>query len=87
VTTTTETVYLTGNTYPYRDDLRRAGLKWDAAGKVWVGTREQAEKVTERFANHRIVTMTAMPTKATPAASRGPCRRCGTYCYGDCSAH
>ena len=28
---------------------------------------------------------TAMPTRARPAlTSDGPCRRCGTYCYGDC---
>lgn len=29
------TVWLTGNTYPYRQEIRNRGATWDAQGKRW----------------------------------------------------
>lgn len=37
--------YITGNTYPIKDQLRSAGAKWDAERKAWwTGKREVAEQ-------------------------------------------
>ncbi len=58
--------YLTGNTYPVRDQLRAAGCNFDGDRRAWwTGKRETAEKIVALVAS-----APAAPASA-PAASEG----------------
>lgn len=42
-----ETVAITGNTFPVKDEIKQLGGKWDAAQKAWIVPKENASKAQE----------------------------------------
>jgi hypothetical protein len=66
----TETVLITGNTFPVKDQLKELGAKWDADAKGW---RVPADKAAEARA------LVANPGAATVKTSfrRTTCVTCG----------
>jgi len=96
------TVRIEGNTYRCKDLIKGRGGKFDPASKTWVisadawdilsaldgghatagcrvagviGKRREADQSTE-----------PVTVRAYRPVTNSPCRRCGTYCYGDCTA-
>ena len=67
-------VRVVGDTYRNASKLRGLGLTWDAADKAWVG-RCNPDNLPRGCRD------------AGASAGHGPCRHCGTYCYGDCQAN
>lgn len=66
-----QTIAITGNTYPVKDALKALGARWNADQKAWMVSAEKAE------AAHKIVAggaMTAVPTKSYRPTT---CRVCG----------
>jgi hypothetical protein len=63
-----ETVLITGNTYPVKDDLKGLGAKWDAAAKGW---RVPADKADAARA------LVAGATPKAPARPTGTARPAG----------
>lgn len=81
----TETHTVSGNTYEWRKNIRQHGLRWDAQTKTYRGTKEQVDALmayVDRYANHGLVASSGHASR-----SNEPCRRCGSYCYGDCTAN
>lgn len=89
-------VTVAGDTYRHRDHLKAAGLEWDADRKLWHGTIERDDwglhyinlgrKVGLRVAAASLPTRRVTVHSAPSRSHNGPCGRCGTYCYGDCTA-
>lgn len=90
------TVTLTGGTYPIREALKTLGLRFDGASKAWTGTLIEdrngyaGSKLaaatlsgTVRFAG----ALAAPVSRVSAPRPSAPCRSCGTYCFGDCSAN
>jgi hypothetical protein len=86
-------ISITGNTYPVKDQLKALGGKWDAPNKAWIVPEDKADAA-------RALVVGAGPQKSYSRINRSlssnrrncpdiskPCYRCGTYCYGDCSAN
>jgi hypothetical protein len=85
-------VAIKGNTYPVKDQLKALGGKWDAAGKAWMVPDEKAEQA--RALVPAATTYHGLGRNAALSGNRRncpdvtkPCRKCGTYCYGDCEAN
>lgn len=67
---TTQTVLVTGNTYPVKDALKAMGARWDAANKGW---RVPALKAAEAQA------LVARAPKSAPRASNYDASRFNGY--------
>lgn len=90
------TVEISGNTYPVREHLKAAGAKWQAASKTWAMDEDKwvALKTTKPHLLANVYPVGGAVASAltrvnnAPAKYRsvGPCRKCGSYCYGDCEA-
>ena len=81
------TIQITGKTYDCRDLIRAAGGAWQADSKTWA---IDADKWAALVARKPILTSGCRIAGAA-TESRAPrltaiCRKCGTYCYGDCTA-
>ena len=73
-----------GNTYPVRADLKALGAKWNPSERAWYVAGEAARRKAQAIVD-------AVPAQAprqsfTPHSS-GLCKKCGSYCYGDCEAN
>lgn len=74
--------YVAGNTYPVREHLRSAGLKWDPTAKAWwtsdrdVATRTVAA-LSSKTQPPAAVTAKANVSTVKKAAPRKRCWECG----------
>ena len=67
--TATDSVAITGNTYPVKDALRALGCRWDAGNKCWLASGED-------MASKARALVAAAPAKtAKTSSSHGYCRR------------
>lgn len=92
-------VQISGNTYSCRDLIKGRGGKWQAASKTWAIDDKQwavlAALDNGRATRGCMIVGGVMGGRTeTPQADRpqrlrpaGPCRKCGSYCYGDCEAN
>lgn len=63
-------VYVRGNSYPFREAIKAAGGRWDAAEKAWwIGGAEKAEAL-------KVALASATPAAPAPFRWRA-CKRCG----------
>lgn len=91
MTTAHNTHAITGDTYRFRDVIKSTASSpvYDKARKAWLVDAEAAEKLT-RPTYHicaRYLTATPIaPATPAPATNNGYCRRCQSYCYGDCQS-
>lgn len=85
------TVQIGGNTYNCRDMIKGRGGKWDATSKTWTISTD-AWTILSALDNGRatrgchIVGGKPVAPAAYRKAINQPCRKCGSYCYGDCEA-
>lgn len=91
-------IAITGNTYPVKDQIKAMGGKWDAASKSWMVPDDKAEQARALVGASPTKSQhprTGQPWRGddadvqlTPARTHRPmpCRKCGSYCYGDCEA-
>lgn len=93
ITLDTESGRITGDTYAMRNTIKENfNARWDAAGKAWVVENLESE-INDQMARLRRI-YDLCEVEATVATTRDAfvdrvskiCPRCGTYCYGDCSA-
>lgn len=90
-----------GDTYNNRDIIKSAGGRWDATSKtwsvadsVWAGLLQQKPIALRRcmivggVSDLPVGSYSAKPAADRPIRLRpvGPCRKCHSYCYGDCEA-
>jgi hypothetical protein len=87
------TIQITGKTYECRDWIKQFGGVWQAATKTW---SMDADKFAAMRARKPIITAGCRiagqdaPVAATEGQSvrlSAICRKCGTYCYGDCAGN
>ena len=92
-------VRVSGNTFAKKNYLRdNLSLRWDAAAKEWFGKVKADEIDTLRRVFKLIVRVDGeqpqskelpvvkqQASKVVPGVTV-PCKKCGTYCYGDCEA-
>lgn len=97
------TVQIGGDTYNCREYIKAAGGKWQAASKTWAMDDLAWAKLVESkptlmrgcmpvggsIGNEAIARAKAAQTTDRPMRLRpvGPCRKCASYCYGDCEAN
>lgn len=88
-------VQIAGNTYACRELIKGRGGRWDAAAKTWA-IDEAAWAILANLDNGRATRDCYVVRDATPATARAyqpahginqPCRKCGSYCFGDCEAN
>ena len=72
---TTNTVLITGNTYPVKDQIKALGGRWDADAKGW---RVPADKATEAQA---LVSGGGSGMAATKSSRPRKCVVCGVVPY------
>ena len=84
------TVQITGKTFDCRDLIKSAGGVWQTATKTWAIDSAKWAALT---ASKPILTAGCRIAGGATAAARtasprinAVCRRCGSYCYGDCTA-
>lgn len=75
---TTNTVLVTGNTYPVKDQIKELGGRWDAAAKGWRVPADKADAARALVAG----TAPKSPARPTGTARRPGWRPCG---YPGCS--
>ncbi len=91
-------IAITGNTYPVKDQIKALGGKWDANSKSWMVPDDKAEQAralvgaapTKAKTYHGARTIDGVQTLGEYRARANhsqPCRKCDTYCYGDCEAN
>jgi hypothetical protein len=75
-TTTTQSVLITGNTYPVKDSLRSLGGHWDPQAKGWrvPSTREAQARALVSGAPSS--TYTRRPAHPSSGSGSGTCRAC-----------
>lgn len=83
---------LSGDTYRAKDNIKKFwDGEWDAARKVWIVNPEKVMATLNSKYNWGLaIEAEDAPKTATThvrAQKSELCPRCGTYCYGDCSAH
>lgn len=79
-------VAISGNTYPVREQLKALGARWNAADKAWMVDDSKADQARAIVAGApKPQSIFRRPIQAA-RVSNGPCRRCHSYCYGDCEA-
>ena len=95
----THTIAITGNTYPVKDQLKALGARWNPDKKAWMVEPAVAEQARALVASAGPKYQQAAPYSNKrrygndgeynrPAYTQhGPCRKCGSYCYGDCTAN
>lgn len=86
-------IQIGGNTYNARQYIKAAGGEWQAGSKTWSIDSAAWDKLV---ASKPILMSGCSPVGATIAPKSqdrpmrmqpvGPCRSCGSYCYGDCTA-
>ena len=69
---------IVGKTYAHKSYFKHWGLKWD--GRGWVG-------VVEGDQSRGTVPAGCWVEPIVANSNNQPCRRCGTYCCGDCTAN
>lgn len=81
-------IAITGNTYPVKDQIKALGGKWDANSKAWMVPEDKAEQARALLpaAAPKQNAYRALPSNRRPDVTK-PCRKCGSYCYGDCEAN
>lgn len=87
----TDTVQIIGNTYRCRDLIKRRGGRWDTATKTWIIAAAEWDKLASLDHGSAVagchILGTPVPVRQASAVRvNQPCRRCGTYCYGDCES-
>lgn len=84
------TVQITGKTFDCRDLIRSAGGVWQADSKTWTIDSTKWAALTARkpisTAGCRIAGATNTAARTAAPRINAVCRRCGSYCYGDCTA-
>ena len=85
-------IAIKGNTYPIKEQLKALDGKWNAADKAWMVPDELAEQA--RALLPAATTYHGLNRNAALSSNRSncpdvtkPCRKCGSYCYGDCEAN
>lgn len=74
---------LSGNTFPVKDWIKsKVDGKWDANRKMWVVNSAQVDRWLKAGAIHADNSQPAQTT-----GTNGYCRKCHSYCYGDCEAN
>lgn len=77
---------LSGNTYPVKDWIKSyLGGKFDGASKSWIVDTSKVNDLLSKGAN--IYADNSQPQAATKTTGNGYCRKCHSYCYGDCEAN
>jgi hypothetical protein len=92
-----------GKTYNVREYIKSAGGKWQATTKTWAIDDLSWAKLVESKPNlmrgcmpvggsiggEAVARINAAQAADRPMRLRpaGPCRHCGSYCYGDCQAN
>ena len=76
MSTSTVRMYITGNSYPVKDQLKGLGARWDADRKAWwVSSEETAKKCQEIVANGGSSAKSSASSPSRPRFSK--CRVCG----------
>lgn len=94
ITLDTVTGNITGNTYGMKDVIKEefSGATWNKDAKAWhvENMAARIDEIREYLTRcYRLAEVkAAAPTSHDVVINRinGICPRCGTYCYGDCSA-
>lgn len=77
---------ITGDTFKMKDFIKgKLQGKWNADRKSWIVNLDEVKYWIEKGALTVHGEQEAAP--ATSKTNNGLCPRCGTYCYGDCTAH
>jgi hypothetical protein len=77
--TTTTKLYITGNTYPVKDQLRAMGARWDADAKAWYCMKADIQAKAQALVG-------TVPAKTGGETKR--CWECGnTFTYADAKAN
>lgn len=94
VNTTTGTI--SGDTYSAKETLKEEfpGIRWDGSRKCWTldaatltaRVEDMHDWLTRAYSLREVATAKATPATAPTKLNNGKCPRCGTYCYGDCTA-
>lgn len=87
-------IKIIGNTYNCKDLIKGRGGKWDGASKSWT-IDAAAWAILSKLDNGRatygcrvagVAAPVATQTAYKPVANTNqPCRKCGSYCFGDCA--
>ena len=83
-------IAITGNTYPVKDQIKALGGKWDANSKSWIvpdDKAEQARALLPAVAPKQTTYRNLSSNRRNCPDVTKPCRKCGSYCYGDCEAN
>ena len=75
---------ITGNTYPVREQLKKLGGRWDPRLRVWMVPEDRADDARSAVS---AVTHQRPALSGNTRPQTGLCRRCDSYCYGDCEAN
>lgn len=84
------TIQITGKTFDCRDLIRSAGGVWQAATKTWSIDAAKWAALTARkpiLTGGCRIAGQAAPTEGRAVRLTAACRKCGTYCYGDCAGN
>ena len=77
---------MSGNTFPVKEWIKAyCGGKWNADQKSWTVDVNKVNNLLEKQAN--IYIDDSQPTPRSNQSSNGYCRKCHTWCYGDCEAN
>jgi len=79
-------IAITGNTYPVKDQLKALGGRWDAARKAWMVPEDKADKA-RALVSGAPKPQSIFRRPIQEGFRDGPCRRCQSYCYGDCTSN
>lgn len=79
---------LSGDTYAIKDFIKTyLGGKWNGNEKAWEVDTDKLNAVATR-GNHIGLRIDNTPQQQTKSSdNNGYCRKCQSYCYGDCSAN